>query len=376
MSATTAQGLKHLIEAVDAAKGDPSAAHQAIRSLRSELDDLNRLGEQLARTEEGLLQLRKTFEEAPIGMAVLATDGRFLKVNDALCALLGYSAGELSSMTLSQVTHREDRSIDAQDANRLWAGEWPSYKVQKRFVGKDQRTVSARLTASVLHDESGEPLYGLAMLEATSEQTDADRRLRRSEERWELLSQVAENGLWDWVPGTDEMYWSPQLTCMLGYAEGEITPSVAAFNALIHPEDHASAWAAFDEHVAGKTPMCRSEFRLRAKNGSYRWIESRGKAKFDEAGNVVRMVGLHSDVTSRRQSASAASIDVPLPRGSMDLTPSSAHCSTCKSDLLMQSRWRLWEWPLLVLLHRPVRCRACGRRGFKPLWAHVPGRLD
>lgn len=375
MSASTAHGLKYLIEAVDAANGDPSAARQAICSLRSELDDLEQLGEQLARTEESLLQLRKAFDEAPIGMAVLATNGRFLRVNAALSHLLGYSAEELAAMTLGEVTHCDDRAIDSTDANRLWAGECSSYAVQKRYVRKDQRTVTARLTASVLRDESGEPLYGLAIFEVTQALSEADWRLRRSEQRWELLCEVSENGLWDWVPGTDEMYWSPQLTRMLGYADGEITPSVAAFNALIHPDDHACAWGTFDEHAAGKTAVCRSEFRLRAKDGTYRWIESRGKASFDEGGHVVRMVGLHTDVTSRRNLVDTASID-HLPRGSLDLVPSSAHCARCKSDLLVRSRWRLWEWPLLLLLQRPVRCRACGRRAFKPLWARVPGRVD
>jgi hypothetical protein len=86
------------------------------------------------------------------------------------------------------------------------------------------------------------------------------------------------------------------------------------------------------------------------------------------------MVGLHSDVTWRHQPADAPSVDLHPPRGSVDLVPSSAHCATCKSDSLVRSRWRLWEWPLLLVLHRPVRCRACGRRAFKPLWAHVPGR--
>ena len=62
----------------------------AIHSLRSELDDLEQMGQQLARTEESLLQLRKVFDEGPIGMAVLATDGRFLRVNAALSHLVGY----------------------------------------------------------------------------------------------------------------------------------------------------------------------------------------------------------------------------------------------------------------------------------------------
>jgi PAS domain S-box-containing protein len=214
------------------------------------------------------------------------------------------------------------------------------------------------------------------MLEDISDTVEVDQRLRSCEERWELLVAVAEDGLWDWVPGTDEMYWSPQLTRMLGFEDGEIAACVGSFNALVHPDDHAGAWSAYEDHAAGKTAISESEFRLRTKDGSFRWIRSRGKAKFDEDGNVVRMVGLHTDITAQKQSEAEAAKMARQAAGSVDLPHSSAHCKTCKSDLLMHSRWRIWERPLVFLLHRPVRCRACGRRGFKPLWAGVPGRTD
>ena len=205
----------------------------------------------------------------------------------------------------------------------------------------------------------------------------AELRLGQSQERWDLLVAVAQDGLWDWVPGTDEMYWSPQLTRMLGFEDGEIAPCVGSFNALVHPDDHATAWSAYEEHAAGKTAISESEFRLRAKDGSYRWIRSRGKAKFDDGGNVIRMVGLHTDITAQKQAAiDAAKAASRQASGSVDLPHSRTRCKACKSDLLVHSRWRIWERPLIVLLHRPVRCRACGQRGFKPLWAGVPERTD
>jgi PAS domain S-box-containing protein len=208
------------------------------------------------------------------------------------------------------------------------------------------------------------------------ELADAQRRLRESEERWDLLVLAAEQGIWEWVPGTEQMSWSTQFTRMLGYADGEIAPSVASLNALLHPDDAASVWRAFDEHVGGKTPLYESEFRLRAKDGGYRWIRSRGKAKVDEKGRAVRLVGLTADITALRQAAiegpGALAPRAPKPTGSLDLPVAKTHCSTCKSDLLYRSRWRLWERPLMLLLIRPVRCRSCGRRAFKPIWAGVP----
>lgn len=194
--------------------------------------DLDQIAEQLARSEEALLQVRLAFEEAPLGMAVLSDDGQFLHVNRALCRLLGYSAQELVEMPLEQVTHAEDRAIDQSESHRIWEGQTSSYTVLKRYVRKDGAAVSARLVASVLHDEAGEPLYRLVMIE-------------------------------------------------------EIT----------------------------------------------------------------------------------AATRPPTVGGSMDLPPSRAQCKKCHSDALVRSRWRLWEWPILLVLLRPIRCRSCGRRMFKFLWA-------
>jgi PAS domain S-box-containing protein len=196
-----------------------------------------------------------------------------------------------------------------------------------------------------------------------------DSRLLRAEDRWDLLAQAAEQGLWDWVPGTDEMDWSPQLTRMLGYADSEITPGVASFNELIHPEDHAQAWRAFDEHAQGKTEVCRTEFRLRAKDGSFRWIESRAKARFDASGNVARMVGLHTDISARKGPGAGPAAQGAGRTSSVDLPLSSARCRGCHSDLLVRSRRRVWEWPLALLMLRPIRCRTCGNRALKPFWA-------
>ncbi|HEY2588279.1 MAG TPA: PAS domain-containing protein [Tepidisphaeraceae bacterium] len=205
-----------------------------------------------------------------------------------------------------------------------------------------------------------------------SELAEAGRRLREREDRWDLLVLAAEQGIWDWVSGTDRMDWSPQFTRMLGYAEGEIAPSVAAFNALLHPDDSAAIWRAIDEHVAGKTDLFEAEFRLRAKDGSYRRIHSRGKAKVGERGAAVRVVGLHADITDRKQASESSAPVAPKPAGSVDPRVARTHCKTCNSDLLVRSRWRLWERPMIFLLQRPVRCRTCGRRSFKPLWAGVP----
>lgn len=228
---------------------------------------------------------------------------------------------------------------------------------------------------SDLHDDPPAPGAQATLRALEARTLELERRLRDSEDRWDLLALAAEQGIWEWAPSAGTMRWSAQFTRTLGYAEGEIVPSVASFNALLHPEDSAGVWRAMEDHVAGKTELYESEFRVRARDGSFRRVRSRGKARHDDRGTAARMVGTMALITEREQSVEGAAPKSPesaKAAGSADLPVAKCNCSTCKSDLLVRSRWRLWERPLMLLLIRPARCRTCGRRAFKPVWAGVP----
>ena len=125
------------------------------------------------RTETALREseerFRLTLEEAPIGMAVVGTDGRFLRVNGALCAILGYSAQELVGMTFQSVTHPEDLDADLALARQLARGEIPRYSLERRYVRKDGHVVDIELSRSVLRGPDGQPLHFIAQVKDISE---------------------------------------------------------------------------------------------------------------------------------------------------------------------------------------------------------------
>ncbi len=124
--------------------------------------------------------------------------------------------------------------------------------------------------------------------------------LRESRERFELAVQGANDGIWDWNIVTGEQYYSPRWKSMLGYADDEIGGSYAAFQALVHPDDLPRMQALVDDYLAGQVPAYEIEFRMRHKNGSYRWILSRGQAIRDAQGKPIRMAGSHTDITGRK----------------------------------------------------------------------------
>ncbi|MDX1521735.1 MAG: PAS domain S-box protein, partial [Anaerolineae bacterium] len=114
-------------------------------------------------------RFRTIFEEGPLGMAVinLETFG-FHQVNNRLCQMLGYSEAELTKLTFPNITHPDDIDTDVDLARRLIQGEIPYYKLEKRYLTKAKEPIRISLTASLLRDGQGTPLFGLAMIEDIS----------------------------------------------------------------------------------------------------------------------------------------------------------------------------------------------------------------
>ncbi len=124
----------------------------------------------------------------------------------------------------------------------------------------------------------------------------AQEDLRDSEERFALAAQGASVGIWDWIDVNDDKeYWSPQFFKLLGYENEEIEANLSVFRDLLHPDDHEHTFAALDAHFTRKEPF-DAEYRLKTKQGSYRWFRGSGQASWDEEGRAVRMVGSVQDI--------------------------------------------------------------------------------
>ncbi|HEX6981085.1 MAG TPA: PAS domain-containing protein [Alphaproteobacteria bacterium] len=147
------------------------------------------------------------------------------------------------------------------------------------------------------------------MAEAQVESALAERRqsgtlasLQYGEMRHQLALQAAGDGVWDVCLSTGALHISPQCEIMLGYAPEEITAHARQWQSLVHPEDVAAAERAVADHLAGRSPTLRAEFRMRAKSGEWVWILVRGRvAERDGAGRPARVIGTYSDVTPRRR---------------------------------------------------------------------------
>jgi PAS domain S-box-containing protein len=114
-------------------------------------------------------RLRRVFEEGPLGLALVGKDYRFVKVNSALCQMVGYSEAELVQKTFADITYPDDVRAGEELAGRLFKREIPFFRLQKRYVKKTGEIVWANLTASLIHGPDGQPLHALAMIENITE---------------------------------------------------------------------------------------------------------------------------------------------------------------------------------------------------------------
>jgi diguanylate cyclase (GGDEF)-like protein/PAS domain S-box-containing protein len=132
------------------------------------------------------------------------------------------------------------------------------------------------------------------------ERKQAEVALRESEERYALAVQGANDGIWDWDLRTQRIHFSPRWKSMLGYADEEVGDAPSEWFGRVHPDDLMVLKAEITAHRGGGTPHFKSEHRMLHKDGTYRWVLSRGIAVRLPTGKVYRMAGSQSDITARK----------------------------------------------------------------------------
>jgi two-component system, sensor histidine kinase and response regulator len=254
------------------------------------------------RAEEGLRQseerFRTAFDHAAIGMSLVALDGRFLRVNPALCRLTGYSESELLDKTFQEITHPDDLAADLAQVDRLLAGEIRAFHMEKRYLRKDGEIIWIRLSSALVRDAQGAPLHSIGQLEDITERKRAEEALRGSEARFRSLISNAT----DIITILDEhgviLYQSPPIERILEYRRGELLGH-NAFD-LVHPDDRAATWAVFERAAADPTFVPTVEFRFRHSDGSWRWLEATGTNLLLDP-NVGGFVVNSRDITERKR---------------------------------------------------------------------------
>jgi PAS domain S-box-containing protein len=265
-----------------------------------DVSERKRVEQALHESEE---RFRLTIDEAPIGMALVALDGRFVRVNRALCEIIGYTSAELMALTSQAITHPDDLDANLALAGQLARGEIPRFQLDRRYIRKDGTIVDVQLSASILRTREGAPRYYIVQVEDITERTRAEAALKDSEGRLTLALDSAQMGMWDLDLLTDTSVRSLRHDQIFGYSAAVPAWGAAVFMTHVVPEDRDVAKRAFER--AFESDNFDLECRIRWADESIHWISAKGRVYRDAKGDPVRMMGTVLDITENKRAAEA-----------------------------------------------------------------------
>jgi PAS domain S-box-containing protein len=194
----------------------------------------------------------------------------------------------------AEVQHRMREAIA-----RAAAGEASRYDEQMRVAGG--QLVWIDFSLHPVRDAAGRVAFLVPSARVIEERKQAEQALRESALQLQMAARAGNVGLWDWDLRTDAVFFSPEWKRQLGYEEHEIPNAFSEWQSRVHPEDLERSLRTVREFIERPWPGYSLEFRMRHKNGSWRWILAQGSLEHDAQGNAIRMLGTHIDITERKK---------------------------------------------------------------------------
>ncbi|HEU5303066.1 MAG TPA: PAS domain S-box protein, partial [Gemmatimonadales bacterium] len=261
-------------------------------------------------------QFHNTFEDSGIGMALISTDGRWLRVNRVLCDMLGCSRDDLVGHSIEARTHPADAPAHREAVRLLMAGECRTYTMETRYVRPTGEILWGLVNVSLVPGPDGEPSHLIAGIQDISERKHVEATLRDSEERYRLLTRATREAVWDWDLITDLVAWDEGSGPPLDYQPGQPGDTAAWWYDRIHPVDRERVVASIDQAIARGDPTWSDEYRFRRADGSYTLVHNRAHIARNETGTPARVIGAISEVSQgRRADPRLAEVLEALPMG-------------------------------------------------------------
>jgi diguanylate cyclase (GGDEF)-like protein/PAS domain S-box-containing protein len=258
-----------------------------------------------ARNEQTILESREQYRElvsALDGVVWEAIYGQELVfMSERSQELLGYPPDAWTKMPdfWEKRIHPEDFERVMQQVENGVREDRNGIQYDYRFLCSDGRYLWVRDIITISREANGTIRLRGVMLDVTETKSN-ELKLEQSEARYALAMRGANDGIWDWDLSNLQMYGSQRSREIMGYCLDENVPITQELvESTIHPDDLERYQAAFMMHIKGETPNISIEFRVRNKDGLYRWVLTRGVGNRDETGRVTRLAGSITDLTAR-----------------------------------------------------------------------------
>jgi PAS domain S-box-containing protein len=284
-------------------------SNQAIFNEQGEVVEILSVGNdttQRRQAEEALqrseAKFRNIFENSQVGIfRTRLSDGLLLDANQRYANLLGFDSSE----EMIGLEHATDYYINPSNRQQFLEvlkrdGEVRSYEAQGR---KRDGTVFWGLFSAYLNADDD---YIEGVIADISDRKQAEAALQTSEERLRLALTASNQGLYDFDLKTEERIVNPEYALMLGYDPATFHETISEWIARLHPDDRESVVATYRACITGEIPNFQAEYRLRTRDGQWKWILSVGKiVAWNESGEPIRALGVHTDIDDCKQAEAA-----------------------------------------------------------------------
>ncbi|MCP4216694.1 MAG: GAF domain-containing protein [bacterium] len=261
------------------------------------------VGEAFWKSEENL---RITLNSIGDGVIATDTEGAVTGMNPVAETLTGWSFSEAEYKALDQVFNIVDSRTNKPAVNPvtkvLESGRIVRLANHTMLMAKGGTRYNIADSAAPIKNAAGAITGVVLVFRDVTEEYGVREELRKSRERLDLAMSVANDGMWDWNLETDAVYFDSHCYTMAGYEANEFPASFEEWRKRVHPGDIPQTEAAVKAYLEGKTETYTADFRFLRKDGTWVWIQAKGKiVEHDESGSPVRFVGSHSDITKSKR---------------------------------------------------------------------------
>jgi PAS domain S-box-containing protein len=231
---------------------------------------------------------------------ILAADSatrRFVFANPAVCRMFGYSEEEFRALKVDDIHPQENLEEVLGNFNAQALGQKDTAEALP-CLRRDGSVFAADIRSFLLGINGTSCAVGL--FRDVTERSQILDALRQTQERLALAIAGSNDGIWDWDRVADQVYFSPRWKEIIGYEDHELRNDLEEWRSRIHPEDRERVLSVNNQFFSSDASHFVVEYRLRHKDGTYRWIMGRGTCLRDKDGVPCRMAGSHADITERK----------------------------------------------------------------------------
>ena len=277
----------------------PHVIKRAVQELATKTT-IKEAEEELRESEE---RFRATFEHAAVGIEHLMPGGRFLRVNQRFCDIVGYTREELMGLNVDEITHPDFRELSSKNIGLLIEGKIRNFTLDKIYLRKDGSEVWGKVTVSLVRDASGGPKYFIGVLEDITKRKKAEEALQRSEERFRRMTGAITDYTYTvCVEEGKALETSHSETCVAvtGYTSREFALDPYLWIEMVFEEDRDLVRQQAEQVLSGHFPHSK-EHRIVRKDGVIRWVESTVVPNIDSNECTVSYDGMIRDITERKR---------------------------------------------------------------------------